>query len=120
MDGRELRALQIAATTKLEPDNGRWMVPSQSGNGRYAVVVSEEGWACACPDWEERRADCKHIVAVRFSARRENGGEPVEFTELVKVTYSQDWAAYNLAQTREGEHFPELLADLCSLVPQPP
>lgn len=122
MDGRELRAIQIAATAKLEPSNGRWAVPSQSGVGSYSVVVTEAGtWACSCPDHETRLVECKHILAVEFTVRRENSGKAaVTFTELVKVTYSQDWSAYNLAQTREGEHFPELLGQLCALVPQPP
>lgn len=121
MDGRELRAVQIAATTKLEPQNGRWSVPSQSGEGTYSVVVTETGtWTCTCPDHETRMVECKHILAVTFTVRRENGGRMVQFSELVKVTYSQDWSAYNMAQTREGRHFSELLADLCRLVPQPP
>lgn len=121
MDGRELRAVQIAATTKLEPRNGQWSVPSQSGTGSYEVGIQETGlWACTCPDHETRLIDCKHIRAVEFTIRRETRSGGVAFTELVKVTYSQDWTAYNLAKTREGEHFPELLAQLCALVPQPP
>ena len=121
MDGRELRAVQIAATAKLEPTNGRWAVPSQTGTGAYSVVVTEVGtWECTCPDYESRLEQCKHAMAVEFTIRREFGGEGVRFTEMVKVTYSQDWSAYNQAQTREGEHFPQLLADLCRLVPNPP
>lgn len=121
MDGRELRAVQIAATTKLEPSNGRWSVPSQTGTGTYAVSVTETGtWACTCPDHETRAVQCKHALAVEYTIRRESGGGRVTFTEQVKVTYSQDWSAYNLAQTREGEHFGDLLAQLCALVPQPP
>ncbi|MDQ1446572.1 MAG: hypothetical protein QOI20_3036 [Acidimicrobiaceae bacterium] len=120
MDGRELRAVQIAATTRLEPRNGQWSVPSQSGTGSYEVAVAEAGvWHCTCPDHETRLVDCKHIKAVEFTIRRETDSGGVKFTELVKVTYSQDWAAYNKAKTREGEHFPELLGRLCSLIPQP-
>lgn len=121
MDGRELRAIQIAATTKLEPRNGQRQVPSQTGRGSYAVAITEAGaWECSCPDHEKHRGECKHIMAVTFTIHRENGERAATFTELVKVTYSQDWTAYNLAQTREGQHFPELLANLCSLLPQPP
>ncbi len=40
MDGRQSRALHIAATTKLAASNGRWKVPSQSGNGNYTVLVT--------------------------------------------------------------------------------
>jgi hypothetical protein len=94
-------------------------VPSQSGEGSYAVAITEGGgWACSCPD-HDKGYKCKHILAVTFTIHRENGERAATFTELVKVTYSQDWTAYNLAQTREGQHFPELLAILCSLLPQP-
>jgi hypothetical protein len=33
---------------------------------------------------------------------------------------SPDWTAYNAAQSEEKHRFAELLADLCSTVPQPP
>lgn len=118
MDSKELRALQIAAGTRLEPDNGRWMVPSQNGNGRYAVTVDEGGLRCECPAFEET-GECKHSLAVAYTLGRENGGRPLDLGELVQVTASRDWATYNLARTREGQDFPELLADLCALVPQP-
>lgn len=122
MDGRQSRALHIAATTKLAPSNGRWKVPSQTGNGTYTVLVTREGtWACTCPDHEERLLDCKHIMAVEITVQRESDGtRKVTYSELVKVTYSQDWSAYNAAQTGEKEMFVRLLADLCSIVPQRP
>ncbi|HSH58221.1 MAG TPA: transposase [Acidimicrobiales bacterium] len=122
MDGRQSRALHIAATTKLAPKNGRWKVPSQKGHGTYTVLVTREGtWACTCPDHEERLLDCKHIMAVEITVQRESDGtRKVTYSELVKVTYSQDWSAYNAAQTGEKEMFVRLLADLCSIVPQRP
>ncbi|MDQ6616736.1 MAG: hypothetical protein M3083_18820 [Actinomycetota bacterium] len=51
MDQRQAKALHIAATTKLAPDNGRWKVPSQTGNGTtYSVVVTRDGsWFCTLP-----------------------------------------------------------------------
>jgi transposase len=36
------------------------------------------------------------------------------------VIESQNWTAYNAAQTEEKRRFVELLADLCSTIPQPP
>jgi transposase len=36
-----------------------------------------------------------------------------------KKTYSQDWPAYNLAQTTEKNWFLSLLADLCKAIPEP-
>ncbi|MDP8975402.1 MAG: transposase [Actinomycetota bacterium] len=121
MDKREMRALTITATTRLQPDNGCWKVPSQTGEGSYKVVVTNAGsWSCTCPDHEERLADCKHILAVEITAQREAGKQKVTYTEMVKVTYSQNWSAYNAAQTGEKEMFLRLLAELCSTIPQPP
>lgn len=121
MDQRQMRALHIAATTQLAPDNGRWKVPSQTGEGTYTVLVTRDGsWACSCPDHEERLLDCKHIMAVEITVQRETGKAQITYSEVVKVTYSQDWSAYNAAQTGEKDMFVKLLADLCSLVPERP
>ncbi len=59
-------------------------------------------------------------MAVEITVQRESNGTGVTYSETVKVTYSQNWAAYNAAQTGEKEMFVRLLADLCSVVPQPP
>jgi hypothetical protein len=40
-------------------------------------------------------------------------------TRAARVTYSQDWPAYNRAQTNEKELFLHLLRDLCAVLPQP-
>jgi transposase len=37
----------------------------------------------------------------------------------MRVTYGQNWANYNAAQTHEQEHFVSLLRDLCNGIPQP-
>lgn len=121
MDQREMRALHIAATTKLINKGGCWRVPSQTGTGSYAVsIVAEGDWRCTCPDYEERRAACKHVMAVTISVNRDQGTSTINYSELVKVTYRQDWPAYNKAQTNEKRMFVALLAELCSGVPQPP
>ena len=121
MDQRQAKAFHIAATTKLEPNNGRWRVPSQSGDRTYTVVITGGGtWACTCPDHEERQLDCKHIMAVEITVQREANGKGVTYTETVKVTYSQNWTAYNAAQTDEKRMFLALLADLCRLIPARP
>ena len=92
-------------------------VPSQSGNGSY-VVNTDVDPLCTCPDFEKRQQPCNHIYAVEFTIRREGrpDGTTVE-TKSVKVTYGQDWAAYNAAQTFEKDTFMVLLADLCAGVP---
>jgi hypothetical protein len=42
------------------------------------------------------------------------------YSETVKITYSQNWTAYNAGQTNEKAMFVTMLADLCKLVPSPP
>jgi hypothetical protein len=76
---------------------------------------------CTCPDHETRGIACKHILAVEFTIRREKGkGGVYRVTEeKVKVTYTQQWSAYNAAQCEEKDRFLTLLADLCSGVEQP-
>lgn len=118
MDERELRAIHIAATTRLTARNGRWTVPSTTGNGSYIVApVPGDRLSCTCAAYELSDEECKHVLAVRFTVQRENGGKPVRFSELVKVSYGQDWSAYNRAQTEEKRRFLDLLAELCQGVP---
>jgi len=120
MDQRQAKAFHIAATTPLAPDNGRWKVPSQAGTGNYTVtVVSDGSWFCSCPDHEETLSPCKHIMAVEVTIQRETGKTGKKFSEVVKVTYSQNWSAYNAAQCNEKAMFLKLLSDLCAGIPQP-
>lgn len=65
---RQIKAKEIADSGRvLRLDEGHYQVPSQSGNGFYEVVSTESGWACACKDFEFRRVECKHILAVGIS-----------------------------------------------------
>src|SRR5208282_3814325 len=120
MDARQQRGMEIAATMNLEKRaDGTWSVPSQSLKGRYSV--NPEAKRCTCPDFEERQLPCKHVFAVDFVLKRETvtEGERTSVTETasVRVTYPQNWPAYNAAQTTEKAHFAELLHDLCATVP---
>ena len=132
MNERHDKALLIAAKCKLKKKGDLWLVPSQSGNGNYKVNVVDPDWpTCDCPDFELRRARCKHIYAVELVIEREQSitetidGDTVTttVTETVKVTkrttYKQDWKAYNTAQTNEKHLFESLLNDLCSGVIEP-
>jgi transposase len=47
-----------------------------------------------------------------------NGGQKSRF--LMAATCTQDWSAYNEAQTHEQERFVALLRDLCDGIQQPP
>ena len=63
---------------------------------------------------------CKHIFAVEFTIRREtNSRGETTVTKSVKVTYRQNWTAYNAAQTTEKAQFMVLLSDLCKSVAEP-
>jgi hypothetical protein len=64
---REQRGLAIAALSKIDNKNGVWMVPSQSGNGRYEVIHQNGEPRCTCPDFELRGGKCKHIYAVEYT-----------------------------------------------------
>ncbi len=64
---------------------------------------------------------CKHIHAVEISVSREvrpDGTTTV--TKTVRVTYGQNWPAYNAAQIHEKARVTELLRGLCDGVSQPP
>lgn len=121
MEPRQAKALHIAATTALVPhDDGRWHVPSQSGNGTYTVAVGADlAWSCTCPDFEERLAPCKHVLAVEVTIKREAKVGGVTYSETVKVTYRQDWPNYNKAQCNEKRDFMRLLSALCATIPEP-
>jgi transposase len=125
---REQRGLRIAATCKLTKKGSVWLVPSQSGHGRYTVSPDPEAPHCTCPDHETRELKCKHLFAVEFAIKRKDHRDgsttvtqTVTVTETIKKpTYPQDWPAYNAAQTNEKDKFLSLLYDLCSGIPEPP
>jgi len=58
---REIKALQIAAKSKLTRKGNLWLVPSQAGRGEYQVNVDSDFFNCTCPDHEFTQARCKHI-----------------------------------------------------------
>jgi transposase len=121
---REQRGLAIAALCRIDKKDGVWHVPSQSGAGKYEVQHTAGECRCTCPDYELRKQKCKHIYAVEYTIEREVHGDGSEtltktMTIVEKVTYKQDWPAYNEAQANEKDRFQVLLADLCSGVPEP-
>src|SRR5690349_7990322 len=123
MEPRELKALEIAAKSKLTRKGNTWIVPSQAGPKKYTVDPTPEGPRCTCPDFEARQLRCKHIFAVEYAIQREqtSDGQTI-VTESVRVTqktYTQDWSAYNKAQTNERAHFLAFLYELCSGIEEP-
>jgi len=121
LDARQQRGLVIAATANIVRKGGAWMVPSQSGKGRYTVCLDPHDRHCSCPDHEARGVKCKHIFAAEYVISRESNSDgSVTVTERMTVqktvqrTYPQNWTAYNAAQTHEKERFLDLLRDLCA------
>jgi hypothetical protein len=130
MDAREQKGLEIAARFKVVRRDTGWSVPSQTGEGRYTVSgVGTDAPSCTCPDYETRRAPCKHVYAVRIVIQRElefdgekvteTVTETVTLTKTKRTTYPQNWPAYNAAQTNEKDRFMVLLRDLCAGLPEP-
>lgn len=120
MDARQERGLQIAALSNISKTDKGFLVPSQSHKGLCLVNMDGEP-VCTCPDFEERRLPCKHIYAVEFTIQRETRPDGTTvLTKTMRVTYGQNWPAYNAAQAHEQEHFPQLLRSLCEGIQQPP
>lgn len=88
-----------------------FFVPSETGDGGYAVDT-EKG-TCTCEDFESTGRRCKHFWAAVMA--RDGVGVPEgEGSKIRRVTYSQDWPAYNRAQVEEKEKVKILLRDLCN------
>ncbi|HWW76295.1 MAG TPA: SWIM zinc finger family protein [Pyrinomonadaceae bacterium] len=129
MSIRQQKGLQIAERFHIAREGRLWLVPSQSGSGRYKVDAERQ--SCTCPDFDFRREPCKHVYAVQHVIERTKttttttdaaGNMTTTTTETVKVTrktYRQDWPNYNAAQTQEKRLFAYLLHQLCQGVGSP-
>jgi transposase len=120
MDMRELKALELAARSKIAFNLGGWLVPSQSSGTTYRVTIDPP--YCQCEDFALRQKPCKHVIAARLVAER-GGDKPADVVvdEVPKKpTYKQNWPLYNLAQQTEKDRFGELLHDLLQGVEEPP
>lgn len=118
---REERGLDIVKRFKIVKTPRGWRVPSTTNYGRsYLVTFNGHEPKCECPDCELKNKKCKHIYAVEFYIKRQIDEEG-KITEIrgVKVTYSQQWKAYDKSQTNEKLVFLRLLKDLCENIEQP-
>lgn len=114
------RGLAIANSNTIRKNKLGWQVPSQSGNGTYVVSLDHGEPFCTCGYFEAEHKKCQHIFAVEFIAQREKRPDGTEIvTETVRITYTQEWAAYDAAQMHEQEKFVMLLRDLCNGIPEP-
>jgi transposase len=129
MSIRQQKGLQIAERFNITREGRLWLVPSQSGKGKYKVDADKK--QCTCPDYDFRREPCKHLYAVEQVIERQKttttqtdaqGKTTTTTTETVKITrktYKQEWPAYNAAQTQEKRLFQYLLNQLCQGVGEP-
>ena len=123
MNPRQAKAVEIASRFKIQEKEGKWVVPSQSKSGSYAVGLNGTP-RCTCPDFDTRGVVCKHIMAVQITIEEHYGDgtkttkKSVSVTETVKRTYTQDWPTYNNSQVHEKDQFQVLLKDLVSGVPE--
>jgi hypothetical protein len=121
MDMRELKALEIAARSRIAYENGVWLVPSQtSPTVRYRVSIGEAP-SCECEDFQLHLKPCKHLLAVGVWVEREGGPKGPEIvTDAVpkRAMYKQDWPAYNLAQATEKRRVRVLLHELTRNLPE--
>jgi len=119
-DPRQQRGLAIAQGSRLKHlANSTWLVPSQSHSGGYVVDVVSG--SCTCPDHELRGAvlTCKHRWAVEFARHRVVTPDGIQVTDTVRITYSQNWRQYTMAQRNEKAEVQVLLRALCDQVPNP-
>lgn len=121
LSARQQRGMVLAASAKIKRRSGMFEVPSATNSGAsYIVAMVAGAFHCTCPDFELRNEPCKHAYAVQYSLKFEQAADgTVTETRSVRVTYPQQWAAYNRAQTSEKEVFCTLLRDLVADVPSP-
>jgi transposase len=120
METREQRGIALAKSKAIKQKGALWVVPSQSGSGTYVVEPGTQQPNCTCPDFETRGIKCKHLYAVEYTIRHSvNDKGETTIEQSVRVTYRQNWAAYNAAQTVEKERVAALLHDLCSAIDNP-
>jgi transposase len=120
MDARTIKGIEIAKKGGITETPKGWIVPSQNGNGAYLVYKDGMKTACTCPDCESRGLECKHQIAVKvfYGETKDEQGQ-VTVTKAVRVTYPQNWKAYNRSQTDEIRLFDAYLRELVGNVDEP-
>jgi transposase len=117
---REERGQQLLKRVKIEKTSEGWKVQSSSGTGTYLVKFNGHEPKCDCPDCRMRHQKCKHIYAVELYIKKEIDEEgKIRQTKGVKISYSQEWKAYDKSQTNEKFYFLKLLRELSDYAEQP-
>lgn len=68
MDNRQIRGYAIISKGD-EPKQislDSYLIPSQSSKKKYIVKNRGYSWICECPDFANRKRECKHIHAIKF------------------------------------------------------
>lgn len=120
---RKQRGALIASRVRITAKRpGLYAVPASTGSGSYLVEQDASGnRTCTCPDYELRRSPCKHAWAVEFQSRTETMSDgTIKTTATMRVTYAQNWSAYNAAQTSEKENAAKFLRALCNGIAETP
>ena len=117
---REERGKLIFENGRIRKQNNYWVVGSQTSFKAYKVSFNGHEPKCTCPDCQLRKSKCKHIIAVELYIKRQINEEgKLTETKGMRVTYKQDWKAYDTAQTNEKLIFMKLLKDLTNNIEQP-
>lgn len=124
IDARQQRGLALAkarANLFRQIANDTYLVPSATNTGS-GYVVNLTTKQCSCPDHEEHRNQCKHLWALRYHRHEVTmpDGTSVVTETVERISYSQDWRAYNAAQCSEKDVSQLLLRSLCDTIPTPP
>lgn len=121
---KEERAKQILQLESpiLKINRVTFAVRSQTGKGSYRVKWLKDHWTCNCPDYIKtghKTNPCKHILALRYCIELGYITIENENKRILPVTYSQNWSAYNYAQSHEIELFDKLLYELIQSIDEP-
>lgn len=89
---RELRGLAILSMgdTIRKAKKFTWIVKSQTGVGEYRIKKKGRHWYCTCPDFENRKMDCKHIFAVKFSLKLKARVEEDTDREIPEISFKPE------------------------------
>lgn len=123
IDLRQSRGIEIAKAKShriRQLTDQSWLVPSQTNaSGGYVVSLADGTPSCSCPDFEERRLRCKHLWAIAYFRRELTLPDGTTLVTEERITYSQNWPAYNAAQRGERSRVQLLLKGLCDGIVQP-
>ena len=101
--------------------DGVWLVRSQINPRKtYRVSLTLESSVCDCEDYIGRGLKCKHAFAVEYTLTKITDNKGITtITETKRMTYPQNWKAYNMASERQKELYLKLLNDLCNTIKEP-